>query len=89
MKIKCLKDVHDGSSLKKDKIYEAKLSQKGWFAVTDESGDEYAYPPDIFEIPEEESLVFSLIKDRLPAKNPPQEILQAQATEDCITGRKR
>lgn len=50
MRIKCLKDVHDGTSLKKDKIYEARQSQNGMFAVIDESGDEYAYPSDIFDV---------------------------------------
>lgn len=50
MKIKCLVDY--GISLKKDKIYEARQGQKGWFALIDETGEEYAYPPHIFEIVE-------------------------------------
>jgi len=53
IKIKCLYDVHHGISLKKDKIYEARQSQKGWFAVIDETGEEYAYPPYIFEVIEQ------------------------------------
>ena len=51
-KIKCLTDVHFGLSLKKDKIYEARRGQKGWYALIDESGEEYAYPPELFEIVE-------------------------------------
>jgi len=50
MKIKCLVDVHKGISLKKEKIYEATQGQKGWFALIDETGEEYAYPPHIFEV---------------------------------------
>ncbi len=50
MKIKCLYDVHDGRSLKKDKIYEAAIIEKGWFALVDESGEEYVYPPKLFEV---------------------------------------
>jgi len=48
-----LRDVHHEISLKKDKIYEARQSQKGWFAVIDETGEEYAYPPYIFEVIEQ------------------------------------
>ena len=50
IKVKCLYDIHRGISLKKDKIYEARECGKGWYAVIDESGEEYAYPPEIFEI---------------------------------------
>ena len=48
MKIKCLCDY--GVSLKKDTIYEAHQGQKGWYALIDETGEEYAYPPHIFEV---------------------------------------
>ena len=51
VKIKCLRDF--GISLKKDKIYEARQGQKGWFALIDETGEEYAYPPHIFEVIEQ------------------------------------
>jgi len=54
MKIKCLRDVHYGISLKKDRIYEARNCGKGWFAVIDETGEEYAYPPNLFEAAEED-----------------------------------
>ena len=50
IKVKCLFDIHFGLSLKKDKIYEARDCGKGWFALIDETGEEYAYPPQLFEI---------------------------------------
>lgn len=53
IRIKCLCDVHRGISLKKGKIYEARRGQKGWFALIDETGEEYAYPPEIFEVVED------------------------------------
>ena len=52
MKIKCLIDYTPGIGLTKNKIYEAKQGQKGWFALIDDSGEEYAYPPNIFEVVE-------------------------------------
>ena len=55
MKIKCLYDVHDGRALKKNKVYAATILEKGWFAVIDESGDEYVYPPKLFEVIEEDN----------------------------------
>ena len=63
MNIRCLFDVHRGVSLKKDKVYEAQLCQygwqkeKGWFAMIDETGEEYAYPPHIFEVVENEAKI--------------------------------
>jgi len=53
IKVRCLRDVHFGISLKKDKIYEARYCGKGWLALIDETGEEYAYPPNIFEVIEE------------------------------------
>ena len=43
-------------------MYEAREYGKGWFAVIDESGGEYAYPPGLFEI-----VASSPKKTRLPA----------------------
>ena len=54
MKIKCLYDVHNGRPLKKDKIYEAKRAQKGWYILVDESGEEYGYPPSLIEVVEDD-----------------------------------
>lgn len=56
MKIKSLYDVHHGISLKKGKIYKAWRGQKDWFIVTDESGEEYVYPPNLFEVIEEDGV---------------------------------
>ena len=52
IKVKALKDC--GVSIIIGSVYEARLSQKGWYAVTDESGDEYAYAPEWFELVENE-----------------------------------
>jgi len=50
MLVKCLRDVHFGRSLIKDKIYEARDCGLGWYAMVDESGEEFAYPPELFEV---------------------------------------
>ena len=42
----------DPLSLRKDKIYDARVLKLNWYGVVDESGDEYAYPPELFEIVE-------------------------------------
>ncbi len=40
--------------LLKDKVYEAEIDggKHHWFRIIDESGEDYLYPPDIFEIVE-------------------------------------
>ena len=37
-------------SLRYGKIYKARVLQKGWFGVVDETNEEYAYPPELFEV---------------------------------------
>ena len=37
-------------ALRFGKEYSARVLQMGWFGIVDESGEEYAYPPDIFEL---------------------------------------
>jgi len=37
-------------ALRTGKIYDAKILRKGWYGVVDESGEEYAYPPCLFEV---------------------------------------
>ena len=32
------------------KIYEARVLKHGWFGVVDETHEEYAYPPELFEL---------------------------------------
>ena len=57
MNIKCLIDYGPGIGLTKNKIYEARQGQKGWFALIDDEGEEYAYPPNLFEVVETENIV--------------------------------
>lgn len=40
-------------SLRYGKNYEARVLQKGWFGVVDETNEEYAYPPELFEVVKE------------------------------------
>lgn len=42
----------DPVALRTGKVYPARILQKGWFGIVDESGEEYAYPPALFEIVE-------------------------------------
>lgn len=37
-------------SLLKGKVYEARVLKKGWYGVIDETKEEYAYPPELFEV---------------------------------------
>lgn len=39
-------------ALRAGKVYLARILKKEWFGIVDESGEEYAYPPDLFEIVE-------------------------------------
>ena len=41
--------------LLKDKIYTAEIDsgKHKWYRIVDESGEDYLYPPDIFEVVEE------------------------------------
>lgn len=34
------------------KIYDARILKKGWYGIVDETKEEYAYPPEQFEIVE-------------------------------------
>jgi len=36
--------------LRSGKIYTARLLQKGWYGIVDETKEEYAYPPHLFEV---------------------------------------
>ena len=40
----------DPLSLRKGKIYNARILKKGWYGIVDETGEEYAFPPELFEI---------------------------------------
>ena len=40
----------DPLSLLNGKIYDARILKKGWYGIVDETGEEYAYPPELFEL---------------------------------------
>lgn len=40
----------DPLSLRSGKIYDARVLKLNWYGIIDETGDEYAYPPEEFEI---------------------------------------
>lgn len=46
----------DPLSLKHGKEYEGRVLKKGWFGVVDETKEEYAYPPEVFEIIKKDSI---------------------------------
>ena len=37
-------------SLRKDKVYSARFLKMGWYGIVDETKEEYAYPPELFEV---------------------------------------
>lgn len=43
----------DPLALRKGKVYDARVLKKGWFGIVDETNEEYAFPPEQFEIIEE------------------------------------
>lgn len=51
MKVKYLRDTIF-MSLTKNKIYDVVDEEKGWYRIIDDSGEDYLYPPDIFDIVE-------------------------------------
>ena len=52
MKVKYLRDTMF-LSLTKDKIYDVVSVEKSWFRIVDDSGEDYLYPPEMFEIIED------------------------------------
>ena len=40
---------NDPLSLLYGKIYDARILKKGWYGIVDETKEEYAYPPELFE----------------------------------------
>lgn len=36
-----------------DKVYTVLAVEKGWYRIVDDSGDDYLYPPEQFEVVEE------------------------------------
>ena len=49
MKVKYIGDDNP-LSLRTGKVYSARILKMGWYGIIDESGEEYAYPPELFEI---------------------------------------
>ena len=37
----------------KGKVYDVLAVEKGWYRIIDDSGEDYIYPPEMFEIVEE------------------------------------
>ena len=40
----------DPLMLRAGKIYDARVLQKNWYGIVDETNEEYAYPPELFEM---------------------------------------
>ena len=54
MKIKCTSDAGMYKvSLRVGKVYEATFVADNWYALVDETGDEYGFPAALFEVVEE------------------------------------
>lgn len=52
MKVKWIKDTIP-LCLTKNKTYEVLATEKGWYRVIDDSGEDYLYPPENFELLEQ------------------------------------
>ena len=52
IKVKFIGD-DDPLALRYGKIYEAIVGQMGMYGIVDETGEEYGYPPELFEIVED------------------------------------
>lgn len=57
MKIKCINNKYHKVSLVFGKIYEVISYQKGWYAIIDETEEEYAFPETLFEVVQEDEIV--------------------------------
>ena len=44
----------DPLTLRNGKVYTARILQKGWYGIVDETKEEYAFPPKLFEIVEDD-----------------------------------
>ena len=49
LKIKCLVEA-DFIVLTHNKIYDVISIEKDWYRIIDDSGEDYLYPPELFEI---------------------------------------
>lgn len=53
MKLRCLKDLYEGRGLIAGKVYSVISVEKGWYRIICELGEDYLFPPEMFEIVEE------------------------------------
>lgn len=51
MKVKYIGDYYK-VSLKQGKVYEVMEIERGWYRIVDETGEDYLFPPNEFEIVE-------------------------------------
>lgn len=42
----------DPLSLRNGKVYNARVLKKNWYGIVDETKEEYAFPPELFEVVE-------------------------------------
>lgn len=47
------KGESDPLMLLNEKVYEARVLKLNWYGIVDETGEEYAYPPELFDLVEE------------------------------------
>jgi hypothetical protein len=52
MKVKYIGDYYK-VSLQKEKMYEVDAQEHGWYRIVDETGEDYLFPPELFEIVEQ------------------------------------
>lgn len=52
MRVKYISET-DKATFIKDKIYEVISIEQGWYRITDETNEDFLYPPELFEIVEE------------------------------------
>ena len=54
MKVKYLGETKS-FMLTRNRIYDVLNTEKGWYRIVDDSGEDYLYPPELFQIVEEKS----------------------------------
>lgn len=50
MMIKYIQDNNPEIDLTQGKVYPVLRVEKGWYRIVDDSGDDYLYPPELFEL---------------------------------------
>lgn len=56
MKLKYIGSKSDPMELINGKVYKCLGVENGWYRVVDESGEDYLYPPEEFEVIEKEQV---------------------------------